>query len=88
VLRVANRLGLVNSSDPEAVEAALAEAVPPARWTRLSDTLILHGRRVCRPRPLCDRCSARHACAYFRQLGRKAAPRPRPARAARGKGKA
>jgi endonuclease-3 len=69
VLRVANRLGLVRSDDPEVVEAALAAAVPPARWTRVSDTLILHGRRVCKPKPLCERCRARDCCAYFRRLG-------------------
>jgi endonuclease-3 len=79
VLRVANRLGLVRSNDPEVVEAALASAVPPARWTRLSDTLILHGRRVCKPRPLCDRCQARDACAYYRRLGAKAQPAARSA---------
>ena len=34
-----------------------AQAMPPERWTRASDTLILHGRRICRPKPLCDRCA-------------------------------
>jgi endonuclease-3 len=24
---------------------------------------ILHGRRICRPRPLCDRCAVRSSCA-------------------------
>jgi len=68
VLRVANRIGLVNSEEPEVVEAALTSALPPARWTQASDTLILHGRRVCRPKPLCDRCVVRTDCAYARQL--------------------
>ncbi|MEZ5317095.1 MAG: endonuclease III [Vicinamibacterales bacterium] len=79
VLRVANRLGLVHSEDAEAVEAALCALVPPERWTRASDTLILHGRRVCKPRPLCDRCQVRADCEYFRNLGAKQAP-PRGAR--------
>jgi endonuclease-3 len=82
VLRVTNRLGLVHSEDPEVVEAALGAVLPPARWTRASDTLILHGRRVCRPRPLCDRCNARQVCAYFRQLGAKTAG-PRKTRGTR-----
>ncbi len=69
VLRVANRLGLADSESPEAVEAALAAELPPARWTRASDTLILHGRRVCKPRPLCDRCQVRARCRYFAALG-------------------
>lgn len=71
VLRVVNRLGFVRSDDPVVVESVLTSALPPERWTRASDTLILHGRRVCRPRPLCDRCAARASCAYFRGLGAK-----------------
>jgi endonuclease-3 len=81
VLRVANRLGLVHSDDPEVVEAELGAMLPPARWTRASDTLILHGRRVCKPKPLCDRCAVRSDCAYYRGLGAKAPRRsPRPVR--------
>lgn len=80
VLRVANRIGLVRSDDPETVEAALGALLPPARWTRASDTLILHGRRICKPTPLCDRCQLRPDCDYYRKLGAKAAPRPRARR--------
>jgi endonuclease-3 len=65
VLRVSNRLGLVDSDDPVIVERALGRIVPPAAWVRLSDTLILHGRRVCKPRPLCDRCSVSRWCRYY-----------------------
>jgi endonuclease-3 len=75
VLRVANRIGLVRSDDPVAVEHSLGKALPPDRWTRASDTLILHGRRICKPRPLCDRCQVRTWCRYFKKLGVKAAPR-------------
>lgn len=72
VLRVANRIGLVSSDNPEVVEAALGKQLPPDRWTRASDTLILHGRRVCKPKPLCDRCQVRSQCRYFASLGPKA----------------
>lgn len=82
VLRVANRIGLVASNDPIVVESALSAVLPPARWTRASDALILHGRRVCRPTPLCDRCQVSSHCAYFRRLGTKAARRATPRRAA------
>jgi endonuclease-3 len=69
VLRVANRIGLASSDDPEVVEAVLGRSLPPSRWTRASDTLILHGRRICKPKPLCDRCQIRSQCRYFRNLG-------------------
>ena len=65
VLRVANRLGIARSHDPVVVERQLSEMLPPARWTRSSDTLILHGRRVCNPRPLCDRCRVRDDCRFL-----------------------
>ncbi|MCC7008885.1 MAG: endonuclease III [Acidobacteria bacterium] len=75
VLRVSNRIGLVASEDPVKVEQALCALLPPDRWTRASDVLILHGRRVCRPTPLCDRCLVRDDCRYYRTLGAKRAPR-------------
>ena len=66
VLRVANRIGIAKGDDPEVVEQQLCAAMPPAKWTVTSDTLILHGRRICKPRPLCDRCAVREDCAYYR----------------------
>jgi endonuclease-3 len=84
VLRVANRIGIARSEDPVIVEQQLCTVVPPADWTRTSDTLILHGRRICKPRPLCDRCAVRHECEYYRNvvglgLGSKKAVALKPA---------
>jgi len=62
VLRVANRLGLVQGDDPVRVEHALCALFPKKDWTRASDTLILHGRRICKPRPQCRLCHARSLC--------------------------
>jgi len=69
VLRVTNRIGLVHTGDAVKAESALGAGIPPERWTRASDTFILHGRRVCRPRPLCDRCQVKELCRYFKNLG-------------------
>ena len=82
VLRVSNRIGIAESDDPRVVEQQLCDAMPKARWTRTSDTLILHGRRICRPKPLCDQCSVRDDCDYFRLViararDHKAPKRPR-----------
>jgi endonuclease III len=82
VLRVANRIGIARSDNPEVVEQQLTAALPPANWTRVSDTLILHGRRICKPRPLCDRCVAVDDCNYYRLLGAKVRPGRVPRQAA------
>jgi endonuclease-3 len=78
VLRVANRIGLAESDKPVVVEQQLCGALPPERWTRTSDTLILHGRRICRPKPLCDQCVVRDDCEYFQLVVMR--ERTRPAR--------
>ncbi|MGE0704568.1 MAG: endonuclease III [Vicinamibacterales bacterium] len=72
VLRVSNRLGIAEDDDAEVVEEQLCAALPRKRWTRTSDTLILHGRRICRPRPLCGQCAVADRCDYV-----NAASRPR-----------
>jgi len=64
VLRVTNRLGLVHSDDPIKVEAALCGLYPKKKWTLASDTFILHGRRICKPKPQCRICNARRMCDY------------------------
>ena len=79
VLRVANRIGIAESDDPIVVEQQLCDALPPERWTRTSDTLILHGRRICRPKPLCEQCFVIDDCDYYRTVvlrERDSAPRP------------
>ena len=68
VLRVAGRIGIASSEDPEVVEQQLGAALPPADWTRASDTLILHGRRICKPKPLCPECVVRPECLYYRNV--------------------
>jgi endonuclease-3 len=76
VLRVANRIGLVKSDDPVKVEMQLTAMLPPERWTRASDALILHGRRICKPKPLCPRCQVRPQCDFYR-LGVVTKPKTR-----------
>ena len=68
VLRVSNRIGIASGDDPVKVEAQLCDALPKAMWTLASDVQILHGRRICRPKPLCDRCSVRPDCDYYRRV--------------------
>jgi endonuclease-3 len=66
VLRVANRIGLAEGDDPERVEQQLCALLPPREWTRFSDSLILHGRRICKPTPRCDQCLLQQDCRFAR----------------------
>jgi endonuclease-3 len=57
VLRVTNRLGLAAGDDPLKIEAQLMALVPRERWTRTTDLLIFHGRKICDARrPACGVC--------------------------------
>ena len=89
VLRVSNRIGIAASEDPEVVEQQLCAALPPPKWIVTSDTLILHGRRICKPRPLCEQCAVRGDCDYYRAvlgaIGAGTPPR-KLAKTARGSG--
>src|SRR3954449_11922549 len=79
VLRVTNRIGIARSDDPEVVEQQLCAVLPRAKWTVASDTFILHGRRICKPRPLCEQCFVREDCDYYKNViarGRQTGARP------------
>lgn len=76
VLRVAGRIGLARARTAERVEAQLCAALPDDLWTLASDCLILHGRRVCRPRPMCEKCVVNDLCAHARAASPRASRRP------------
>jgi endonuclease III len=83
VLRVSNRLGIADGDDPVKVEAQLCGALPSELWTLASDVQILHGRRICRPKPLCDKCLVINDCNYYRSVTAAPEPPAKRARAAR-----
>jgi endonuclease III len=88
VLRVSNRIGIAKGEEPEIVEQQLGGALPKETWTMSSDTLILHGRRICKPKPLCDKCAVRDECLYYQKVIAPASRKPKahslkPARARR-----
>ena len=85
VLRVSNRIGIAEGDDPVKVEEQLCTALPKALWTLASDVQILHGRRICKPKPLCEQCSVRDDCDYFRLVISRGGPdKARPTRISRG----
>jgi len=65
VLRVSNRLGLAEGDDPLKIEQQLMSLVPRERWTRTTDLVIFHGRKVCDARhPRCGVCPVFALCAW------------------------
>jgi endonuclease III len=63
VKRVANRLGLTRSDDPERIERDLQRTFPQEQWTGVSQRLLLHGRYVCLARtPKCGSCVLYDVC--------------------------
>lgn len=63
VRRLAMRLGLSGSKDPDHIERELEQLLDPAHWRRFSDVLIYHGRAVCKARnPNHDICPVRELC--------------------------
>jgi endonuclease III len=78
VLRVSNRIGIARSDDPVEVERQLCRVLPPAEWIKASDTLILHGRRICKPKPACNECVVRDECEFYRSVA--AGPKARKPR--------
>jgi endonuclease-3 len=87
VLRVANRIGIAQAATPEEVETQLCAALPREQWTVASSTLILHGRRVCRPtQPLCPTCAVVDACVFAAEMRTAVHAAPTSAPAAKTKG--
>jgi endonuclease-3 len=62
VKRVARRLEMTDSEDPDRVEEDLARVLPEARWTKISHQILLHGRYTCKARPLCTECPLVDLC--------------------------
>ena len=84
VLRVGARLGLSHGDDAVRVESQLMALIPRDRWTRTTDLLIFHGRKICDARkPACGSCPLFSLCRWeSRQAFATAAP-TKPPRAAR-----
>jgi endonuclease III len=63
VMRLTNRLGLVDSDDPVEIEHKLMEFIDQKYWTLLAHLLISHGRAICIARkPLCEKCALNKLC--------------------------
>ncbi|MCI4366441.1 MAG: endonuclease III [Thermoplasmata archaeon] len=69
VHRIANRLGAVRTTTPEASEVALRAVLPERYWIPINPLLVQHGQNLCRPRnPKCPECPIVAECATGRAL--------------------
>ena len=65
VKRVAKRLGLTRSDNPDYIEQDLQQLMPQSQWTAFSQRLLLHGRYVCLARkPQCHTCPVYRHCPW------------------------
>src|SRR2546428_5729539 len=62
VARVAERLRM-DRAGPD-IEASLRAIYPKKDWIKATWCFVLHGRRVCRPTPLCPICPINDLCPY------------------------
>lgn len=65
LIRISNRLGLVETKDPYKVELQLRELLPPEESNNYCHRNVLHGRAVCDARkPRCEICTLSGFCRY------------------------
>jgi len=65
VLRVSNRLGLVDTKNADKAEQALMAQIPQDKWTAFTNAMILHGRETCTARsPRCGACVLYAECEW------------------------
>jgi len=69
VHRISNRLGLVNTKNPEETEAELEKIVPREYWIELNDLMVQFGQTICRPQsPRHEECPLQELCDYYQEL--------------------
>ena len=66
VHRISNRLGLVDTKNPEETEIALMEKIPKKFWLDINDTFVMYGQNICKPiSPMCNVCRIKKNCKYY-----------------------
>jgi endonuclease III len=69
VHRISNRIGLVNTKDPDATELELEKVVPKEFWIELNDLLVQFGQDICRPiGPKHEECPIAEICDYYQGI--------------------
>ena len=67
VHRISNRLGLVDTKNPEETEQELMKKVQKKYWLEINDTFVMYGQNICKPiSPMCDVCKIKKSCKYYK----------------------
>ena len=67
VARVALRLGIAKSAEPDKIEEEIMKAVLPGYWHAAGMGMTFLGREVCRPKnPRCPECVVNGVCEYYK----------------------
>ena len=65
VHRISNRLGLVDTKNPEDTELELCKIAPEDLWIKLNDLMVQFGQNICKPiSPQCEMCPVSYLCDY------------------------
>ncbi|MFN3781465.1 MAG: endonuclease III domain-containing protein, partial [Candidatus Kapaibacteriota bacterium] len=65
VIRITNRLGIVNTRNPKKIELELMNLLPIEKWVIFTHLMIAHGRKYCSSRkPKCLECPIQRFCEY------------------------
>ena len=63
LIRLTNRMGLVNTKDPKKVEMELKKILPPEESNDFCHRAVLHGRAICTARKAnCENCAVNYVC--------------------------
>lgn len=69
VFRVANRLGIVDETNPEKTEESLLKKIPKQFLFHAHHWMILHGRYICHARkPNCKNCQIEKFCKFDKKI--------------------
>jgi endonuclease-3 len=67
VHRISNRLGLVETKNPEETEQELMKKIQKKYWIEINDTFVMYGQNICKPiSPMCKVCKIKKRCKYYK----------------------
>lgn len=67
VHRISNRLGMVNTNNPEDTELKLRQYIEKRFWIEVNEEFVKFGQRICKPvKPRCVTCDLKKCCFWYK----------------------